>query len=78
MFHKIYFRIVNATVLVLPNVFIAAYGIAKCIREIIRGSVMCRYLMTNELILDQMNTLYNTPLYDNKQNNREKFQWRLL
>ena len=59
MFQKIYFRNVIAIVLVLPNVFIVSYGIAKCIREITRGSVMCRYLMTNELIYDQMNTLYN-------------------
>ena len=45
-------------VLVLP-VFIVSYGIAKCIREITRGSVMCRFLTTNELIYDRMNTLYN-------------------
>ena len=38
---------------VLP-VFIVCYGIAKCIREITRGSVMCRYLMTNDLIYDWM------------------------
>ena len=38
MFQKIYIRNVNAIVLVLPNVFIISYGIAK-IREIIRGSV---------------------------------------
>ena len=31
----------------LPNVFIASYGFAKCIREISRGSVMCHYVMTN-------------------------------
>ena len=42
----------NVIVLVLPNVFFVSYRIAKCIREIIRGSVMCRYLMANELILD--------------------------
>ena len=30
------------------------YGIAKCIREITRGSVMCGYLMTNDLIYDRM------------------------
>ena len=36
MLQKIYFRNVNAMVLVLPNVFIVSYGIAKCIREIIR------------------------------------------
>ena len=41
-------------------VFIVSYGIAKCIREITRGSVMCCYLMTNDLIYDRMNTLYNT------------------
>ena len=28
-------------------------------REITRGSVMCHYLMTNELICDQINTWYN-------------------
>ena len=50
MFQKIYFRNAIAIVLVLPNVFILSYGIAKCIREITRGSVMCRYLTTNELI----------------------------
>ena len=59
MFQKNYFRNVIAIVLVLPNVFIVSYGIANCIREKMRGSVMCRYLTTNELILDQMNTLYN-------------------
>ena len=36
-----------------------SYGIAKCIREITRGSAMCRYLTTNELIYDRMNTVYN-------------------
>ena len=35
-------------VLVLP-VFIVCYGIAKCVKEIIRGSVMCHYLMANDL-----------------------------
>ena len=40
--------------------FIVSYGIAKCKKEITRGSVMCRYLTTNELIYDRMNTLYNT------------------
>ena len=46
-----------------PNaaVFIASYGIAKCVREITRGSVMCRYLMTNELIWDQMNSCNRLP-----------------
>ena len=39
MFQKIYFRNVNAIVLVLPNVFIVTFRIAKCTREIIRGSV---------------------------------------
>ena len=29
MFQKIYFRNVNAIVLVLPNVFIVSYGIVK-------------------------------------------------
>ena len=50
IFQKIYFRNVNAIVLGLPNVFIVRYGIAKRLREIIRGSVMCRYLTTTELI----------------------------
>ena len=39
MFGQIYFRNVNAIVLVLPNVFIVSYRIAKCVGEIIRGSV---------------------------------------
>ena len=60
LFHKIYFRNVIAIVLVLPNIFIVSYGIAKCIIQITRESVMCSYLMTNELIKDRMNTLYNT------------------
>ena len=47
MVQKIYFRNVIALVLVLPNVFIVSYGIAKCIREITRGSIMGRYFMTN-------------------------------
>ena len=46
---------ISGIVLVLTDVFIASYGIAKCVREITRGSVMCRYLTTNELIYDQMN-----------------------
>ena len=50
MFLKIYFRNANAIVLVLPNVFIVSYGIAKCEGEKIRGSVMGLYLTTNELI----------------------------
>ena len=37
-------------VLVLLDVFIASYGIAKCIREITRGSVTFCYLTTNVLI----------------------------
>ena len=40
---------VNAIFVVLP-VFIVSYRIAKCIREITRVIVMCRYLMTNDLI----------------------------
>ena len=48
MFQKIYFRNVIAIVFVLLNVFIVSYGVAKCIREITRGSLMCRYLRTNE------------------------------
>ena len=43
----------------LTNVFIVSYGIAKCIGEITRGSVMCGCLTTNELIYNWMNTLYN-------------------
>ena len=50
LFQKIFFRNVNAIVLVLPNVFIVSYGIAKCVREIIRVSVMCHYSTTNESI----------------------------
>ena len=46
---------ISGIVLVLTDVFIASYGTAKCIREITRVSVMCRYLTTNELIWDQMN-----------------------
>ena len=65
MFQKIYFRNVIAIVLVIPNVFIVSYRIAKCIREIARGSVLCSCLMTNELIYDRMNTLYNTLLMGN-------------
>ena len=41
---------VNAIVLVLPNVFIVSYGIAKSTGEILRASVIGHYLMTNELI----------------------------
>ena len=40
-------------VLVL-SVFIVCHGIAKCIREIAKGSKMCLYLTTNDLIYDQM------------------------
>ena len=43
IFPKNYFRNINAIVLVLQNVFIVSYGIAKCIREIIRESILCRY-----------------------------------
>ena len=50
MSQRIYFRNVIAVFLVLLNVFIVSYGKAKCIREITRGSVMFRYLTTNELI----------------------------
>ena len=50
MFQEIYFRNVNAIFLMLPNVFIVSYGIAKSIREIIKGSVICHYFITNELI----------------------------
>ena len=55
-------------VLVLP-VFIVCYRIAKCIREITRGSVMCRYLMAKDLIYDRMNTFNNIRiniLHENK------------
>ena len=48
--HQIILEMLIAIVLVLPIVFIVSYGFAKCIREITRGSVMCNYLMTNELI----------------------------
>ena len=54
MFHKIclemLIHLIAIVLSVLPNVFIVSYGIAKCIREITRGNVICRYLMTNELI----------------------------
>ena len=30
--------------------YIVSYEIAKCIKEITRGSVICRYLTTNALI----------------------------
>ena len=43
----------------LPNVFIVSYVIPKCVREIIRGSVMCHYLRANELIQDPINNLCN-------------------
>ena len=46
------------------RVFIVCYGIAKCIREITRGSVMCRYLTANDLIYDRMNTLYNISVFE--------------
>ena len=49
-------------VLVWP-VIIVCYGITKCTREITRGNVMCRYLMANDLIDDQINTLYNNCLF---------------
>ena len=47
------------TMMVFKFKLIVCYGIAKCIREITRGGVMCRYLMTTELIYYRMNTLYN-------------------
>ena len=40
-------------VLVLPELSVC-YGIANPIREITRGSYMCHYLTTNELVNDQM------------------------
>ena len=51
--------------LVLPNVFIVSQGIVKCIQEIVqKGSVMCRFLTTTELIEDQMKNLHNNSLND--------------
>ena len=47
---SVYIVYINAIVLVLPNVFIVSWGIAECIREIIRGSKMCSFLTTDELI----------------------------
>ena len=41
---------ISGIVLVLTDVFIASYGIANCVKEITRGSIMCLYLMTDELI----------------------------
>ena len=52
---------ISGIVLLLTDVFIASYRIAKWVREITRGSVMCRYLMTNELIWDQMNSFNRLP-----------------
>ena len=46
--NNVYFRNVNAIFLVLPNVFIVSCGIAKGVGGIIRGSVMERYLTTND------------------------------
>ena len=60
-------------------VFIVCYKIAKWIREITRGSVMCHYLTANDLIYDRMNTLYNTnPTQDYKEtwNNTPKKSMR--
>ena len=52
------FRFLRNVIASFSVVFIVSYGIAKCIREITKVSVMCHYLMTNELIYDRMNTLY--------------------
>ena len=49
-FRRFILEMFIAIVLVLPNVFIVSYGFSKCIREITRGSVMYRFLTTNELI----------------------------
>ena len=38
-------------------VFIVCYGIAK---EITRGSIMCHYLTTNDLVYDQMKIVCTT------------------
>ena len=37
------------------NIITLGRGYNEAIREITKGSVMCRYLTTNELIWDQMN-----------------------
>ena len=46
------------------------------IREITRGSVMCCYFTTNELIYDRMNTLYNSSINESK--DKEKSNQILL
>ena len=45
MFGQIFFRadFILGIVLVFPDVFIVSYRIAKCVREITRGSVMGHY-----------------------------------
>ena len=48
---------VSSIVLLL---IIVCYGIAKCIKEITKGSVMCHYITANYLIYDRMNSLYKT------------------
>ena len=40
-----------------------SYRIAKCIRELTRGSIMCSYLMANDLIYDEMNTQYKVKFH---------------
>ena len=37
-----------------PEKSFMCYRIAKCIREITRGSIICRYLTTNNLVCDRM------------------------
>ena len=56
--HKVKRRMVKTNAMntqgdMLP-VFIVCYRIAKCIREITRGSNMCHYLTTNDLVYDRM------------------------
>ena len=54
IYAQIFFECVKKTSKFLKSkvyvVFIVSYRIAKCMREITRGSVMCRCLTTNELI----------------------------
>ena len=45
----------------IRSILIVSYRIAKCIREITRGSVMCRCLTTNDLIYDRMKQFVQYP-----------------
>ena len=45
------------------RVFIVSYWFAKCIREITRGNVMCRYLTNMIWSRIEWNSLYNTSVW---------------